>query len=91
MSSLYNLTMGRCHFSAQMLAMVMIDIDKVARFRDVWIDKSHGDLRLGVLARIGGGNREDYQENIDDLCINRYFIEESDEAQDETYMSLNKI
>ena len=57
------------------------------RYRNMQVAKEEdGTLVVYVRTRTGGGNREEYQENIDEVRAHKYYMEDSDDDFDSTYM-----
>lgn len=66
-----------------LLKAINVDIEKVGRFRDIWIDE--GKKKIILLTRLGGGNRDYYQENIEYLRKNPLCYADYDDDFDCTY------
>jgi len=81
--SLYNLLFGfnpACVFIAPLIVNGHPQ-KKVARFRDCFLEED----KVVILARLGGGNREDYEEEISILRKNPFYIADYDDDFDYTY------
>lgn len=62
--------------------------EAIPRIRDAWIEKAGEDnYEIRFVARLGGGNRKDYQEEIIGLRAREGFLRDHDEAFDSTYAS----
>jgi hypothetical protein len=83
--SLFNQLLGVNPLSDVMLHLIGLSVQDISRFRDVFLVKEGEKVLLGVYARIGGGNRADYQECIDRLKAHPKFVREADDNLDETY------
>lgn len=53
------------------------------RYRDTSLWNNNTEIR--VITRAGGGNREEYQSNIDELKNNEYYLRDEDDDFDSTY------
>lgn len=85
--NLYNMVFGDGKKGLPLLAELgLTQIDQIPRYRDAWIDKTDdGVIRIAVYTRAGGGNRDDYQEVIDSLRNNPYYLSDADDDFDCTY------
>lgn len=84
--SLYNLLHGYNSNSMTALALVdLVHVD-VGRFRDAWIEED--GRHVSVFTRNGGGNREAYQEVIDQLATLPGYVEDFDDDFDCTYATI---
>lgn len=79
--SMYNMIHGVNPATFFFLPMLGKHPDEYPRFRDCFV----GNNCLQILTRVGGGNREDYQEAIDTLRAMDGYIEDYDEENDCTY------
>ncbi len=99
--SLYNSIKGRQPATFFILPMLGKHPDQYPRFRDCFIGKmrqsdkldefgipilEHGDgLFISVYTRVGGGNRENYEKEIDILKAHPEYVEDFDDEYDCTY------
>lgn len=81
--SLYNMLFSTNENSAELLRMIGLDSNSFVRFRDCYLNKD-GSVLI-VYTRLGGGNREYYEETIDFLRDNKYYLKDYDEEYDTTY------
>ena len=88
--SMYNMLFGNNPHYRLMLATIGLEggdppsnnkFDYIERFRDVF----YKDGIIYVYCRLGGGNREDYEECINKLRLNEYYIKDYDDEVDQTY------
>lgn len=85
--SLYNMLFGRNPYATILLAMLDLDESKVGRFRDCYTDD--GGTVITVYTRNGGGNREQYQDTIDELAKHPNYLRDYDDDFDCTYASID--
>ncbi len=78
---MYNMIHGVNPATFFILPMLGKHPDEYPRFRDCFATDNH----IEVLTRVGGGNREDYQESIEILRAMDGYIEDRDEEWDRTY------
>jgi len=84
MSSLYNMAIGGFNSFADIcLGITKLDVDKIGRFRNAWL--SDDGKTIIILTKMGGGNREDYEEQIEYLKNQPNFIKEYDYEDDSVY------
>jgi len=84
--SLYNLLFGANPDREALVAVVNeIQPIDVGRFRDVWVEKKDGELAIAIYTRNGGGNREDYQNQIESMQEHPWYVSDADDYFDETY------
>ena len=81
--SLYNTLFEENKDTPIFLGMIEMEKKDFARFRDIWLN-TEGDKIL-VLTRLGGGNRQNYQKEINQIRKNKYYITDYDDCFDETY------
>lgn len=65
------------------LAVCGIDPEQVGRFRDVWVERdgdSADSVILALYTRNGGGNRQDYQDQIGYLHSLPTFVSDREET-----------
>lgn len=55
----------------------------IPRWRDSWISKKKPAIK--VLARIGGGNREEYENDIEEIQDHPNYVSDKDWEEDTTY------
>ena len=79
--SLYNILFGKNHNTATILAALNLTEGVIERFRDVWIEEYNN--RIVIYTRAGGGNREDYPNEI--LTQHPLYLYDEDDAFDSTY------
>lgn len=79
--SMYNMLFGKNPYSKVLLTMLGLKEDQCGRFRDCFLH----DNKIMVYTRNGGGNREEYQEVIDELAKHKNFIRDYDDPVDCTY------
>jgi len=81
---LYNLMWGRNPLAQ--LIMVAFEIPIPPRFRDVCMYKKDDRYIVEILARQGGGNREDYEKENEELAAHPSFVSDRDfDDYDATY------
>lgn len=86
--SMYNLLFGPTAQKIPALPVCGIDPEQVGRFRDVWIERdgdSTDTVILALYTRNGGGNREDYAEQIGYLHSVPTFVSDRNDDYDSTY------
>lgn len=81
--SLYNQLFGTNPMAPLLLSMINLKPGDVGRFRDCYYDGEH----IVVFTRMGGGNREEYQSDIEDLQEHPGYVKDQDEEIDCTYAS----
>ena len=81
--SLYNLLFGKNPMTAVLLATIGLKENDIERFRDVFVDDESDELRIIVHTRTGGGNRDDYPNEM--LRLSPGFIRSEDDDGDCTY------
>ena len=84
--SLYNMMMRTNPLAGDWLAMLDLTPTGMGRLRDAWLqdDGEHG-LRIVVLTRCGGGNREAYKEMYEQLEKHPQYLGDRDADFDTTY------
>jgi len=84
--SLYNMMMRTNPLAGNWLAMLDLTPAGMERLRDAWLqdDGEHG-LRVVVLTRCGGGNREAHQELYERLEKHPQYLGDRDADFDNTY------
>ena len=58
---------------------------KDIRFRDAYLKKDNGVVCICIFTRMGGGNRESYEEVIRKLQAHPCYVKDYDDDFDETY------
>ena len=81
--SLYNRLFGENEDAVALLGMINLTRNKFVRYRDVYLNKE--GTKIIVLTRLGGANREDYFEIIENVKANPYYIKDYDDEFDNTY------
>lgn len=81
--SLYNTLFGVNNEMPELLGMIGVNIEYFDRFRDVELIKDGTVIR--VFTRLGGGNREYYQETWNKIKNHELYIKDYDDDFDETY------
>ena len=77
--TMYNMLFGKNPDTKDILAVIGLKEGYIERFRDCWVE----DDEICVLTRTGGGNREDFPNEI--LTSNPYYIYDEDDDFDSTY------
>jgi len=67
----------------KLLKLIGLTKESFPRYRDTSLWNNNTEIR--VLTRVGGGNREEYQSNIDELKKNEYYLRDEDDNFDSTY------
>lgn len=88
--SMFDLVIGNSGFPLPIIDVIYeVPLNQVARYRDHWLERSGEDtLILAVYTRMGGGNREDYAEQIKAIHQTPNFLSDDDDAYDSTYSTL---
>lgn len=81
--SLYNSLFGVNANSIEILSLIGLKEEFFARFRDV--DLINNGETVRVFTRTGGGNREDYEDNWQEIRKNSNYITDYDDDFDDTY------
>lgn len=79
--SLYNMIFGRNPHSELILALIGLKKNDIERYRDCSIN--FDDEQIWVYTRTGGGNREDYPNEL--LTKSPYYLRDHDDSFDTTY------
>lgn len=85
---LYNMVLGDGHeVERGSLILSILGLNQgVPRYRDSWAEiDENGTPRFAIYTRVGGGNREDYEEQIAYLQSNPFYLLDRDDDFDETY------
>jgi len=85
--SLYNELFGVNQATFYVLPMLNKHPDEYPRFRDCFADDDKSKKTITVYTRVGGGNRDDYQDEIDKLTQMKGYMGNYDDDFDETYCS----
>lgn len=81
--SLYNQLFGMNKDFAVLLGMIGFTMEDFGRFRDIYLCQD-GETVI-VYTRLGGGNREGYQEVYDKVRESPLYIKDYDDKMDNTY------
>lgn len=82
--SMYNImNKGSNENAHEILNMIGLTEKDIPRYRDVSLWNNNTEIR--VIARVGGGNRQDYQEEINTLKQNEFYLKDIDDDFDSTY------
>lgn len=84
--SIYNMLFQTHPWSAELVKILGLVTDDFGRFRDAWLqdDGEHG-LRIVVLTRCGGPNRDVFQDVFDKLRRHPEYLEATDDSYDDKY------
>lgn len=88
--SLYNLMNGVSNATFFVLPMLGKHPDEYPRFRDCFLgDEEHPEYNnhIIVYTRTGGGNREDYEEQINKMTEHPNYVTDYDDSFDSTFAS----
>jgi hypothetical protein len=87
--SFYNIIKGDKSPSISKFVVDTLDdycLPYIPRYRDAWIDKNEWDeYEFIVLTRTGGGNREEYEEDNNELAKHPLYLYYNDDDFDSTY------
>jgi len=94
--SMYNALLGINPLAPLLLTMLGLKQEDVGRLRDCFLstkddngnDVNDGLVSICVYTRNGGGNRDDYQEVIDNLSKHPCYLMDKDDNFDSTYCSI---
>ena len=78
---LYNILFGRNPHSKLLLQLLDLTESDIGRFRDAFVSEG----RIAIYTRLGGGNREYYQGNINKLQSHPNYLSDRDDDFDSTY------
>ena len=81
--SLYNMLFGTNEEMPVLLGMIGVNTEYFDRFRDV--DLIENGTKIRVLTRLGGGNREDYEDTWEKIREHELYITDYDNDFDCTY------
>lgn len=79
--SLYNMLFGMNPDTDKILSVLSLDKDEIERFRDCGVNEAKG--QIWIYTRTGGGNREDYPNEI--LTSHPNYLYDEDDDFDSTY------
>lgn len=79
--SFYNMIFGKNSMADLLLAMVGLKPGQIGRFRDAYWNGSE----VCVYTRMGGGNRETYEAEIEALLNHPGYVDDEDDDFDSTY------
>lgn len=87
--SLFNLVVGNSGYPPMLMGISGLTPEMVARYRDHWLEREGEDtLILAVYVRLGGGNRPDYTEQLEQMHALPSFVSDADDGFDNTYCTL---
>lgn len=81
--SLFNNVFGFISEAALLLNILGMEPDTIPRFRDCFYDTE--EHRIVIHTRTGGGNREEYEEENQEMTCHPHYLEDSDDDFDSTY------
>lgn len=84
--SLYNMLFGRNPYSQILLSLLGLSESDCGRFRDCFTNENGTEIH--VYTRNGGGNREEYQDTIDELAKHPCYLSDADDDYDCTYATI---
>lgn len=89
--SMYHVIHGRQPGVEAILDALGLDPGDVPRLRDCWVEPNarDGGYRIVIYTRMGGGNRDEYQEDIDALADHPLYLSDHDVAHDPTYAAIH--
>jgi hypothetical protein len=86
--SFYDMALGDGHQYDRVestAGILCIAPERFPRARDSWIEKDPGGAVIALYTRAGGGNRDDYAEQIALLQHHALYLEDADDTFDKTY------
>jgi len=83
MSGLYNMVFGYNKLAPYLLNELGISHGDVPRFRDCFL--FHDGQSIVIYARVGGGNRSDYEDEIASMRSRAGYLHDEDDSFDSTY------
>jgi len=85
--SLYNQIFGTNPASDMLLAMLKFNnVNEIGRYRDVSLKRDlEAGLQVVIFTRMGGGNRENYEKEINFLKSKKGYVRDYDDEYDSTY------
>jgi hypothetical protein len=81
--SLYNMIHGMNPLAPVLMKMLGVTPGEVPRFRDCYFNGEH----IVIYTRTGGGNREEYEAENDEMCNLPGYVRDEDDDYDSTYAS----
>lgn len=86
--SMFDLAIGNSGLPKEvMFPFLGVPLPEIPRYRDHWLELDGDAIVLAVYTRTGGGNREEYAEQIKELCNLPAFMVETDDSYANTYMT----
>lgn len=84
---MYNMVFGTPNSGKVRTMLLVLDDLDVGRFRDLFIETTDvpGQYVLAVYTRNGGGNRPDYERQIEAMRAHPLYLSDADDNFDETY------
>ena len=89
--SMFNLAIGTSGYPPMLMGIPGLHPTMIGRYRDHWLERngdSEDSLILALYTRNGGGNREEYAEQLDEMHSLPSFISDADDEFDSTYCTL---
>ena len=83
--SLYNLLHGINPFSKFYTDLLGLDMARIPRFRDTYLEADNQETRIVIHTRTGGGNRETFSDHNKYLTENPNYLFDRDDDFDRTY------
>jgi len=84
--SMYNMVMGENPLGKPLVALLVARQELlVGRYRDAWMESSGELLLIRVHTRMGGGNRDDYEDSIENMRAHPWYLTDEDDDFDYTY------
>ena len=97
MSGMYSMVFGPRGDELYPLAKALLGEEThTGRYRDMWFEKNPADPSgesciLAIYTRNGGGNREEYAEQIKSMQVHPNFVEDADDSFDATYATFRFV
>ena len=89
MTTMYSITNGTSLFTFTIAPILFGHPQKnIGRYRDCFLrveERPQYTNHIFIYTRLGGGNREDYQQEIAKLTSHTHYVEDYDDSFDETY------
>lgn len=92
--SLYNMMNGTNKFAPLALGVLANEVPGESfdlyfpRIRDAWFEREDGRYQIRVHTRAGGGNRDEYQDDLDALSVHPWWLRDEDCEHDSTYCDI---
>lgn len=86
--SLFNMLHGFNPLAGVFLNMLGLEPNDCGRFRDAYLWKDEGGLRIHVYTRNGGGNRDEYRPVFEKLRQHHLYERDFDDDFDSTYATI---